>query len=405
MAVLVEGISVVVRIDSIEAKFHGGYGAFVETVPNSTCCTDGELARVGFLNPDDTGSYIDVLKAKGLAFVRDDQPVDIAVVDQQHGSTVPCDWLEFARLPIGEEGDEVSACWLFDEPRDAGWGIYMKGESMNLATPAGWQFEGSLSHKFKFVPLDGTGARQHASPGLAGAWDAAGMHLQTQGGEEVIWICTTLDPPDNEYLVFLFGNQLFFVFVQAAEFIFASHKERFLRASEEANATPCVLRMVERESSYEPATSGWGLVHALTGKPIDPPAMISNELIKISDWELHDFAIQVVRDQLAEEGGKILSWQSSLHKDPSAWIEMNGEVCWVVVRAVRYPEQDADLPEDILDIRSDPDQGGKPGYFASVAVANAEDAGDDSFESLGDQITPIYRRQAMVYRYEGLKPI
>lgn len=157
MAVLIEGISVVVRTDTIGVKFEGGYDAFEEKIPNKTYCTDGELVRVGFLSPDDASAYVRVLKSEGLGFTNKGRVVDIAVLNQNRGLTVPCDWLEFNRLTIREEGVGVSACWLFDEPRDAGRGIYIKGNSMRLATPEGWKFEGSLTEKFGPAPVE-TGA-------------------------------------------------------------------------------------------------------------------------------------------------------------------------------------------------------------------------------------------------------
>ena len=52
MAVLCEAISVVVRRDAIDKYFKGGWIKFVDDVPNSTMCTDGELVRVGFMTPN-----------------------------------------------------------------------------------------------------------------------------------------------------------------------------------------------------------------------------------------------------------------------------------------------------------------------------------------------------------------
>ena len=49
MAVLVEAISVIVRVDSINEKFPGGWIGFKDHVPNQTLCADNELARVGFI--------------------------------------------------------------------------------------------------------------------------------------------------------------------------------------------------------------------------------------------------------------------------------------------------------------------------------------------------------------------
>ena len=150
MAVLVEAISVVVRRDAIRAKFSGGWPEFLECVPNDTLCSDDDIARVGFMTPPDVEAFIELLEKNDLIFLRNRRTVDIAVVDQQRGLTMPTDWLEFAQLAFGESGDKVAACWLFEGPR-MGAGIHMPGKGMTLATPVGWTYENSLSANFKFV--------------------------------------------------------------------------------------------------------------------------------------------------------------------------------------------------------------------------------------------------------------
>ena len=56
-----------------------------------------------------------------------------------------------------------------------------------------------------------------------------------------------------------------------------------------------------------PLRLGWGLLHAATKERIDPLALVSDELIEMSDWEVHDFAISVVENKLEEEGKKACS--------------------------------------------------------------------------------------------------
>jgi len=151
MAVLVEAISVIIRRDSIDRKLPGGWDAFEAAVPNATLCSDNAIARVGFMAPDDVRRFIERLCTLGLTFIAEGRAVDMAVVDQQRGLTTDCDWLEFGRLSFGKEGGEVAACWLFEGARIAA-GIHVHGRSMELATPAGWDFEGSLSQRFGFAP-------------------------------------------------------------------------------------------------------------------------------------------------------------------------------------------------------------------------------------------------------------
>lgn len=153
MAVLVEGISVVVRKDAMQSKMAGGEERFRLLIPNSTYCDDGELARVGFMAPADVQAFVEELVDAGLTFMEDGQCVDIAVCDQQKGSTADCRWLEFAHLPVG--GGKVGAAWLHEGERKL-HGVQIPSATMKLATPAGWQYEGSLSDKFQLIPDDAT---------------------------------------------------------------------------------------------------------------------------------------------------------------------------------------------------------------------------------------------------------
>jgi hypothetical protein len=143
MSVLVEAISVIVLKSSIEARYPGGWPAFVEAVPNGTLCADDELARVGFMGPPDAKAFIVELETQGLRFLVDGVAGDVAVVDQQQGLMNPCLWLEFGRVTL-DGGNTVAACW---SPEGA-------GPAGPLATPEGWAFEGSLSQHFRFVPTE-----------------------------------------------------------------------------------------------------------------------------------------------------------------------------------------------------------------------------------------------------------
>ena len=149
MAVLVEGISVIVRRDRVEQKFDAGWNGFLECIPNSTFCSDGQIGRVGFLDPDATEEFVSLLQKRGLTFLVNDECRDIAVVDQQRGSTMPCKWLEFARIPFGPNDGKIAVCWLFEGARFR-VGLHTHGLKMDLHVPTGWEYEGSLSDRFDF---------------------------------------------------------------------------------------------------------------------------------------------------------------------------------------------------------------------------------------------------------------
>ena len=138
MAVLVEAISVIVRVDAVEARYPGGWAAFRDAVPNATLASDREVARIGFMASADVEAYIRHLETNGLNFIRHGTSIDVVVVDQQRGPTKPCAWLDWGHVSIS--GDQIAACRL-------------KGSKMmTLIMPEGWKFEGSLSQTFGFVP-------------------------------------------------------------------------------------------------------------------------------------------------------------------------------------------------------------------------------------------------------------
>jgi hypothetical protein len=138
MAVLIEAISVVIRVDSIQRQFSGGWPEFKKSVPNRTLCDDNEIARVGFMTPADVQAFVRVLESRGLTHLRDRTAADCVVVEQMHGPCNACEWIEFGSVMIEEH--QV----------DAG---RLKGSTVRqLATPEGWTFENSLSCSFGFVP-------------------------------------------------------------------------------------------------------------------------------------------------------------------------------------------------------------------------------------------------------------
>jgi hypothetical protein len=89
MAVLVEAISIIVRLEAIASRYDGGRAAFVVNVPNRTPCCDNELAGVGFMNPDDCKAFVHWLGRKGIPFENGAGP-DVVVADQLCGITPAC---------------------------------------------------------------------------------------------------------------------------------------------------------------------------------------------------------------------------------------------------------------------------------------------------------------------------
>lgn len=141
MPVLVECISVIVRISAIKRSYPGCWEAFFENCPNQTLCYDSELARVGFMTPDHTKHFTEHLEAAGLVFLADGWAVDFVVADQQKGFTTPCAWAEIGHMYLGEnETMRVAACRSVGSSEEV------------VCAPDDWRFEDSVSNNFTFIP-------------------------------------------------------------------------------------------------------------------------------------------------------------------------------------------------------------------------------------------------------------
>ena len=111
MPVLAEAISVCVLRSAIDGKYDYGWDAFRARTPNYSLCTDGEIARVGFMHPDDSSAFADDLIEYGLSCDQDGGPTDICIVDQVEALIGSCSWISVHHLEINS-GQLVQACSL-----------------------------------------------------------------------------------------------------------------------------------------------------------------------------------------------------------------------------------------------------------------------------------------------------
>ncbi|CAN5136400.1 hypothetical protein BH10PLA2_BH10PLA2_39250 [soil metagenome] len=128
MAILIEAINVVLRLQTLRDQYPGGIEAFQEDCPNRSYCADDHLVRVGFLLPEEMEAYGDRLEEQGLQGMLDGKCVDFVIVDQRHGPTAPCEWFEWGRHVDGFQ---------------VGWLAGTKPGS--VVVPEGWTLEDSLN--------------------------------------------------------------------------------------------------------------------------------------------------------------------------------------------------------------------------------------------------------------------
>lgn len=141
MAVLVEALSLIARIDAVRENYVGGLEAFVADNPGDSLCMDGSLIRVGFLSLAEADVRIHELEARGLQYLQDGLPRDMLLVDQVRGPSAPCDWLEVGIVELAP-GRRVMAARLAGSDNDT------------LVTPKDWRYERSHSAALARSPLN-----------------------------------------------------------------------------------------------------------------------------------------------------------------------------------------------------------------------------------------------------------
>lgn len=236
---------------------------------------------------------------------------------------------------------------------------------------------------------------------FARCWHAAGTHLSRQVHGPMPWLNARLLPPLIEHLSFRLGNQLFFVRVEDAdcELESPSSVEALREIAKECNGYPCVMPMKRHGQEWSPFGPGWGLFDIDIENWIDPPSLVTEENIEMTDWELQDFAVQIVRNQIEEEGFKLMSAHGCPTTNPSLWFVGDSGPEWVVVRAVRYPVERAQRPDNWDEIARYCGKLSDRGSFASVSVASSA--------NLAGQLdaTPLWRGHAMIVGYAGLERV
>jgi hypothetical protein len=181
MAVLVEGICVIIRARPIIEKYEGGWEAFVSNCPNGPLCADGELVCVGFMDPRDAKQFATALNSNGLTYRVDNEAVDFVLADQQQGLSATCKWAELGTAPApGAEAASVVACRL------AG------SDNQKLMTPDGWSYEGSLSDTFGENGADASSDQLE----FLRREDGTDVYRDVETGEEV-YVSRTGDAPDS----------------------------------------------------------------------------------------------------------------------------------------------------------------------------------------------------------------
>lgn len=214
--------------------------------------------------------------------------------------------------------------------------------------------------------------------------------------EHFRWIKTELSYPSFDDFTFGFMNQIFSVLVLRANergmlLNTPPRIEALRRECGRNNLIPCVFPINDRTG--KPFFSGeWNLINPFTGKKVYPESISSNELVEMSDWELRNWAVQIVWDYLEKEGFERFSFCDAPEVDPQIWFrDKEGFECWLEVLYAPYPVDTQSLkfsfenwPDAVLSHR---------GYSAKVGFADTELTGK------------LFRNQGAMVNFRGIEHI
>lgn len=250
--------------------------------------------------------------------------------------------------------------------------------------------------------------KQHVPKEFHDCMLAAIGHLEQQMQEgQLAWLRADIQPPFLEHLSFRLGNQLFFILlVYSDERIqFPGHVPGLLKISIERKGNACLMPMAKTTKGWVVERGGWGLVDAVSREQLDPFTCVSDEKIEMNDWEIHDYALQAVRNHLENNGYEVRSWQSYLNVYPALWfVGKSKKLEWVVLKAERYTTQALERPENWFEITNSRLMDGRNGHFVSVGLFNVEQI-DSAGEVLDDiPMFPLWRGHAIGGYIHGLDP-
>ena len=233
-------------------------------------------------------------------------------------------------------------------------------------------------------------------------WAAAGNHLGNISQGSIGWIKSDPTPPFLENLSFRLGNQIFFVRLEDVDnqIRIPGNIDGLFTIAEGYKSTACILPMKKVDSEWRPAISGWGLIDAATQKPFNPVNLVSEENIEMTQWELQDFAVQIVRNYLTDAGFEIMSYNSHPGVNPSIWFMRNDFPEWVIVNFGVFPQMEVEPSANLDEIKNSVGMVGCQGNLANVFVA-----AEAEMTNLTDSPIPLYRGHALSVRFEGLEPL
>ena len=114
-------------------------------------------------------------------------------------------------------------------------------------------------------------------------------------------------------------------------------------------------------------------------------------------------AVQVIRDhEIKKLGHQLMSSQGNPKVDPSLWFVGDEGPEWVLVREVKEPEIEPEIPTNIQEIADDCSHMSNKGHFAPVVIASTQ--GPDGTTGISSE-QKLWRGYGMKVAFSELQPL
>lgn len=258
-------------------------------------------------------------------------------------------------------------------------------------------------------------ARQIAGYQIQSQFDKINTVNVTSSYEGFKWVKAELTYPSFDNLTFSYKNSIFSVIIELIDDIGTSfsnqQQDRLLNACKLHNLIPCLFKIkVEYKSTLQidsaikndsfnyvlkPFESDWNLFNPISKNRINPLELSSEIPQKMSKWELSNFAIQIVREDIVRQGNEVLSFCDLPEINPQIWFKDDANnINWVIVKHITN-ETDFDYKVWVGLETISTELKLYNGYFGAV-----------QFFSLNtNSSTELIRADAMNVKYRGLEKI
>jgi len=209
------------------------------------------------------------------------------------------------------------------------------------------------------------------------------------------WIKTEPSYPSFDDFTFAYKNQIFSVMVLRVDdkgriIDPPPRLEALRRETGRNNLVPCVFPL--HYKTGRPIFPGtWNLVNPFTGKRVAPDKMRSDSLVEVSDWEIRNWAVNIVWNYLDREGFEKCSYCDAPEINPQIWFkDRNHKECWI---QVLYSVEPNDVEKQNFSFYDwPPEVLSHDGYVAHVGFAPVE--------------APIlYRTHGACVKFQGIEII